>query len=98
MTKGRAGWFLALALSSLWLLPALLAWDIGVKADAQEHGVAGGQIHSFPYRHFQHQVESVTLWCLGITVLVWAAAGVHALWRRRWANALCDRRTTTRSV
>jgi hypothetical protein len=83
MTDRRAGWIAATALSSLWLLPALLAWDLGVKADAQEHFVAGQQVHSFPYRHAQQQVEIVTLWCLGITMLVWAAVSGHALWRRR---------------
>jgi hypothetical protein len=83
MTERRAGWVAAIALSSLWLLPALLAWHLGVKADAQEHFVPGDQVNSFPYRHAQHKVEIVTLWCLGITLLIWAAVGVHALWRRR---------------
>jgi hypothetical protein len=87
MTMDRAGWILAFLLSSLWLLPALLALWLGHKAYAQEHFGFGGQVHSFPYRHAQYQVGVVTLWCLGMTMLAWGAAGAHALWRALRAPA-----------
>jgi hypothetical protein len=85
MTRKRAGWMLAFVLSLLWLAPAALWWDLGRKADVQERFVHGDQVHSFPYRHVQHEVGRFTLYCLGVTVLAWVGAGVYAAWRRRSA-------------
>jgi len=83
MTRSRAGWILVVTLSSLWLLPAPLFLYLGLRANEQDHFVSGGRIHSFPFRHAQHQVGIFMLYGLGITALVWAVAGVHALWPRR---------------
>ena len=83
MTNNRAGWIAAFVCSLLWLAPAALWWDLGRKADLHERFVPGRQVHSFPYRHYQRKVGSFTLYCLGVTALAWAGAGVYALWPRR---------------
>jgi len=85
VTNNRAGWIAAFVCSLLWLAPAALWWDLGRKADLHERFVPGRQVHSFPYRHYQRKVGSFTLYCLGVTVLAWAGAGVYALWRHRSA-------------
>ena len=83
MIRNRAGWIAAFVFSSFWLLPMPLFLWLGLRANEQEHVVPGGRIDSSPLRHAQHQVGIFMLYGLGITALAWAAAGAHALWRRR---------------